>query len=255
MMLKSLLKKILYGAKRDSESYIKHLRSKGMVIGKNCYIYAPTRCVVDETRPWMIEIGDNVSITEGVTILTHGYDWIVSKGLYGNVMGSAGRVRIGSNVFIGMNSTILKGVTIGDGVVIGAGSLISRDVPPHSVVVGNPQRVVCTVEEYVEKRRQAQLDEAYDLYRCWMRNSPDAKACCTPPRDVFREFFWLFEDRGTARTGFSDPSFEWTMQLRGTYDKSVKRFTSTEPAFEDYESFLAYMQDKMSLESDSDRLN
>ena len=86
----------------------------------------------------MIEIGNNVSITTGVTILTHGYDWSVFKGMYGDVLGSAGRVKIGDNVFIGMHSTILKGVTIGDNVVIGANSLINKDVPDNCVVVGNP---------------------------------------------------------------------------------------------------------------------
>ena len=113
-----------------------------MVIGNNTVIYSPNNCVIDQTRPWMIEIGDNVSITTGVTILTHGYDWSVFKGIYGDVLGSAGRVKIGNNVFIGMNSTILKGVTIGNNVVIGANSLINKNVPDNSVVVGNPQRVV-----------------------------------------------------------------------------------------------------------------
>lgn len=82
-----------------------------MTIGDNTVIYSPNYCVIDQTRPWMIEIGNNVSITTGVTILTHGYDWSVFKGMYGDVLGSAGRVKIGDNVFIGMHSTILKGVT------------------------------------------------------------------------------------------------------------------------------------------------
>lgn len=130
------------GPKASSQDYVNYLRSNGMVIGNNTVIYSPNNCVIDQTRPWMIEIGDNVSITTGVTILTHGYDWSVFKGIYGDVLGSAGRVKIGNNVFIGMNSTILKGVTIGNNVVIGANSLINKNVPDNSVVVGNPQRVV-----------------------------------------------------------------------------------------------------------------
>lgn len=122
-----------------------------------------------------IEIGNNVSITEGVTILTHGYDWSVFKGMYGDVLGSAGHVRIGDNVFIGMNSTILKGVTIGSNVVIGANSLVNKDVPDNCVVVGNPQRVVCDIDSYLEKRRTAQISEAADLYDCWRRNSSEGK--------------------------------------------------------------------------------
>lgn len=157
-----------------------------MVIGNNTVIYSPNNCVIDQTRPWMIEIGDNVSITTGVTILTHGYDWSVFKGIYGDVLGSAGRVKIGNNVFIGMNSTILKGVTIGNNVVIGANSLINKNVPDNSVVVGNPQRVVCDIDSYLEKRRAAQVAEAADLYGCWKRNSSDGKRGGTSEGDFLR---------------------------------------------------------------------
>lgn len=175
MRIKSAIKKIVLGPRATRDSYVAHLRSLGMVIGENTVIYSPNRCTIDETRPWMIEIGNNVSITEGVTILTHGYDWSVFKGMYGDVLGSAGRVKIGDNVFIGMNSTILKGVTIGNNVVIGANSLINKDVPDNCVVVGNPQRVVCDIDSYLEKRRAAQVSEAADLYDCWRRNSPEGK--------------------------------------------------------------------------------
>lgn len=163
------------GPKASSQDYVNYLRSNGMVIGNNTVIYSSNNCVIDQTRPWMIEIGDNVSITTGVTILTHGYDWSVFKGIYGDVLGSAGRVKIGNNVFIGMNSTILKGVTIGNNVVIGANSLINKNVPDNSVVVGNPQCVVCDIDSYLEKRRAAQVAEAADLYGCWKRNSSDGK--------------------------------------------------------------------------------
>jgi acetyltransferase-like isoleucine patch superfamily enzyme len=47
-------------------------------------------------------------------------------------------VTIEDDAFIGMNCLILKGVTIGQGSVIGAGSVVTRDVPPHTVVAGNP---------------------------------------------------------------------------------------------------------------------
>lgn len=175
MTMRNAIRNLVFGPKSSSERYVAHLRSQGMVIGENTVIYSPMHCVIDQTRPWMIEIGDNVSITEGVTILTHGYDWSVFKGKYGDVLGSAGRVKIGSNVFIGMNATILKGVTIGDNVVIGANSLINKDVPSDCVVAGNPQRVICGIDEYLEKRRTAQVAEAADLYDCWRRNSPEGK--------------------------------------------------------------------------------
>ncbi len=51
-------------------------------------------------------------------------------------------VLIEDDVFVGMNSLILKGVTIGQGSVIGAGSVITKDVPPHVIVAGNPARII-----------------------------------------------------------------------------------------------------------------
>lgn len=52
------------------------------------------------------------------------------------------RVKIGDNVWIGMNATILKGVTIGENAVVAAGSVVTRDVPSNMVVAGNPAIVV-----------------------------------------------------------------------------------------------------------------
>lgn len=51
-------------------------------------------------------------------------------------------VRIGDNVWIGMNAIVLKGVTIGDNSVVGAGAVVTHDVPPNVVVAGNPARIV-----------------------------------------------------------------------------------------------------------------
>jgi len=51
-------------------------------------------------------------------------------------------IRIGDNVWIGMNSVVLKGVTIGDNSIVAAGSIVTHDVPPNTMVAGNPARVV-----------------------------------------------------------------------------------------------------------------
>lgn len=60
---------------------------------------------------------------------------------------SKGCVIIGNNVWIGDKSTILPGVTIGDGAVIAANCVVTKDVPPYSVVAGNPARVIKQLEQ------------------------------------------------------------------------------------------------------------
>ncbi len=61
---------------------------------------------------------------------------------------------IGSRVFIGAGAIVLPGATIGDDCIIGAGSLVAGDIPSNSVAVGNPARVVSTLEKYLEKQRK-----------------------------------------------------------------------------------------------------
>ncbi|MBF8148506.1 acyltransferase [Winogradskyella sp. F6397] len=87
-------------------------------------------------------IGDNCLITSGVKILSHdGASRMLNIDDFGN-----GGVVIGNNVFVGVNAVILKDVHIGDNSVIGAGAIVSKDVPPKSLVVGNPGKVIRTLE-------------------------------------------------------------------------------------------------------------
>lgn len=90
MGIKNLCRKLIIGSKADSKTYIEYLRSLGMKIGEETTIYVPMKTQIDTTRPWLITIGNNVKITEGVTILTHGFDWSVLKGVYGDILGSGG---------------------------------------------------------------------------------------------------------------------------------------------------------------------
>lgn len=82
MWLKELYKKLKYGVRYSSETYISYLRKIGINIGCRTTIFDPRTTIIDETRPWMISIGDDVQITSGVTILSHGFDWSVLKGTY-----------------------------------------------------------------------------------------------------------------------------------------------------------------------------
>ena len=230
--LKKLAKRVFLSFRCDEESYISYLRRGGAEIGERARIYDPMNTIIDATRPFMIKIGDDVQITSGVTILTHGYDWSVLKGVYGEVSGSAGEVVIGNNCFIGMHTTILKGVHIGDNCIIGVNSLVNKDVPSGWVAAGNPAKLIMTVEEYRLKRAKQQLCEAEELYRCYVRRLKK-----DPPVEMFDEFFWLFKKREEPLTEGQLAK----MKLIGNYEKTMQVFESTEPLFDGYEAFIEHM--------------
>jgi acetyltransferase-like isoleucine patch superfamily enzyme len=63
-------------------------------------------------------------------------------------------VIIEDDCFIGRGAMVLMGVTVGRGSIVGAGAVVTADVPPGSVVAGNPARVLCAVADLVERRRR-----------------------------------------------------------------------------------------------------
>ncbi len=101
----------------------------GMRIGKGTRIARTAK--LDKTNPRGISVGEYTSISFEAAIIAHDY-----------VRDEFCAVEIGSFCFIGARSIILPGVTIGDHCVVAAGSVVMRDVPPRSVVAGNPARLV-----------------------------------------------------------------------------------------------------------------
>lgn len=101
-----------------------------------------------------LKVGKFCSIAEEVKIFlggNHRSDWVTTfpfSALWPSAThitghpATRGDVVIGHDVWIGYGATILSGVTIGNGAVIGAFSVVAKDVPPYSVVVGNPAKVV-----------------------------------------------------------------------------------------------------------------
>jgi acetyltransferase-like isoleucine patch superfamily enzyme len=128
--------------------YRKHL---GIKIGEGVRITGKN--IRFGSEPYLIEIGDDVTITNGVIFETHdGGVGLFRKEFPGiNVFG---RIKIGSHVFIGNNCIIMPGVTIGDNVVIGAGSIVTKDIPSEVVAAGIPARVLKTIEEYKQRSLQ-----------------------------------------------------------------------------------------------------
>jgi acetyltransferase-like isoleucine patch superfamily enzyme len=88
-----------------------------------------------------IEIGEEAQIGPGTVITTTDHDYYDE-----NLTTEFKKVTIGRRVWIGANVTILPGVTIGEYSVIGAGAVVNKDIPPRSVAVGVPARVIKTLD-------------------------------------------------------------------------------------------------------------
>ena len=131
-------------------SVVKQLRYLGARINSNCALY--NRVNDYGSEPWLIEIGSNVTIAGGVVLITHDgasrlfRNRISNMNRFGNRFGT---IIIHDNSFIGENAIILPGIEIGPNSIIGAGSVVTKTVSPNSVVVGNPARVLYTVDEYI----------------------------------------------------------------------------------------------------------
>jgi len=120
---------------------ITYLRLTGIKIGKNCML--SLRAKLDVRRGEVI-IGDNCTITYGCIILSHDGS---AEYLNPETDDGEGKVVIGNNVFIGVNAIILRNVTIGDNSVIGAGSVVTKDVPPSVVMMGNPAKIIRQIDK------------------------------------------------------------------------------------------------------------
>jgi acetyltransferase-like isoleucine patch superfamily enzyme len=102
------------------------------------------------SEPYLITIGDNVTITQGVTFHTHDGGVGVFRHKYPG-MNIFKPILVGNNVFIGSNSTILPGIIIGNNVVIGASSVVTKNIPDNVVVAGIPARIIRSLEEYEQR--------------------------------------------------------------------------------------------------------
>lgn len=142
MKIISNLRKRIIKLFMSPEKYAKFI---GVNIGTNNFI--PDKdCWSSE--PYLITIGNNCAITNGVRIFTHG-GARVARMKYPD-FDVFGKVIIGDWVYIGTNSLIMPGVTIGDGALIAAGSVVTKSVPSGVVVGGNPAKIISTIDNYIK---------------------------------------------------------------------------------------------------------
>lgn len=157
-----------YNATRPSEAEKREALLKEMFaeIGEGCYVEPPFHAnwaganvyfgnnvyanfnltLVDDTD---IYVGDKVMFGPNVTVATAGHP--IDPELRYQAMQYNIPVHIGENVWIGANAVVLPGITIGDNSVIGAGSVVTKDIPPNVIAVGNPCRVIREIGEHDKK--------------------------------------------------------------------------------------------------------
>jgi acetyltransferase-like isoleucine patch superfamily enzyme len=132
-----------------------YFRKKGYNVGKN------NRINVSDlgSEPFLVKIGNHCGIANGVRFINHDGGCFIFRDQIPD-LNVFGKIEIKDNCMIGVDSIILPNVTIGPNSVVGAGSVVTKDVPPNTVVAGVPAKVICSISEYKEKcvRRWKELD-------------------------------------------------------------------------------------------------
>lgn len=114
-------------------------RLRGVKIGADCFI--DPNAILETAYPENITLGNDVRVTAGAIIMTHikPPHYLRDEGLVPNVLKP---VVLHDHSFIGVNAMILPGVTVGKAAVVASGAVVSSDVPPYTMVAGNPAKVI-----------------------------------------------------------------------------------------------------------------
>lgn len=130
--------------------------------GENCFWHPR----ILPSEPERVEIHNNVAIATDVYFCTHDINHIVLNKCPGYVekyrrpfVWRTGDIVLNDNVFIGAHSQIKYGVKIGPNAIVAMGSVVTKDVPPNTVVGGNPAKVICSFDDYVKKVAATKLEQ------------------------------------------------------------------------------------------------
>ena len=228
MHLIKKIKKHLLG--ESEQELLAEMREHGATIGEKVRIWSPRKTIIDRGRPWLLSIGDYTKITEGVVILTHDYSLSTMRRVYGEWVGEGAETVIGKNCFLGMNSILLMGTHLGDNVIVGAGSVVHGTFPNNVVIAGNPAKIICTLEEHYQKRRERTVQEAIDCAKRYKKVFGHAPK----PKDL-ENFKFLF----TPRDPKIVEEYRLSFQCSGDEPFQVEEaFYKSEPHWVDFKAFL-----------------
>jgi acetyltransferase-like isoleucine patch superfamily enzyme len=132
----------------DGQEWAQFLKRRGVLyhMGEDCVIQNN----VDITDPLHVRLGNNVWLT-GCTLFGHDGSVAMLKKMSGLSLDSVGKVDILDNVFIGHRAIVMPGVTIGPNAIVAAGSVVTRDVPPNTIVGGVPAKPLGTLDDYLQR--------------------------------------------------------------------------------------------------------
>ena len=140
------------------------------------------------------------------------------------------------------DTILLRGVTIGDNCVIGAGSVVTHDIPANSVAVGAPCRVVCSLDEYYQKRKVKGLQEAVEHVKAFQKNFGRDPL----PHELYEEFIYFVDASNVEE--YERQGVPVRSQLSIAYGD----WLSTHKAkFSSYDDFIQYVNQKMNETAES----
>ena len=133
---------------------------------------------------------------------------------------------IGNNVWFGQNVTVLRGSDIGDNCIIGYGSVVMGKIPANSVAAGCPCKVICTLDEYFEKRKKCCVEEAFD----YARSIQERFGRRPVPSDFFEEFPLFVSGNEVDKY----PEIPIRRQMKEAYEHYVKTHKAQFSSFDEF---------------------
>lgn len=189
---------------------LERLVAQGLQLGAGTHI--PKQIYIDELHPWLITIEDYATLAPYVSIITHDASLAKHTGHT-----RLGRVVVGKRAYIGVGAILLPGTTIGEDSVVGAGAVVHGEIPPASLVVGNPH-TVSPIKGAVAWQR-ASAKSAPSWPRGWTKgaNVPEERKCAQ--RDALA-------DGGAGYLPGGGPGYVPAGAMRGSPSELPDRQTS-----------------------------